>query len=363
MHRWNRLPAIDARINGQGPFRLIVDTGAAGLVLQSTLAKKLELPDPPGFSMGGAMVQLQTPGGPVSGSLGYVKTLETGGAHFEGIWTVGVDLPFGDGVDGIVGMNVFSECLLTYDYKGNRIQLSQGALPESNGRDILSFSTPGSPGSHPRIELDIAGKTLPFMIDTGFQGWFRMPSEQVERLKIVEGPVTGTKSLSVGGSGGRAKIARVGTSIQLGNCTVEKPIVSMAARGTGPVLGTGMVLGTLLLEHFVVTFDIQNNRVRFARESNETITPPGQRLLGISLQRKGSSMEVRSVYPESSAALLGITEGSIIHEINGKPAGDVYHANAFYDWLQSSETVKLQYSMPGSDKIQVADVKIVELLP
>ena len=39
MHRFNRLPAIDATINGKGPFRLIVDTGAAGLILESAVAK------------------------------------------------------------------------------------------------------------------------------------------------------------------------------------------------------------------------------------------------------------------------------------------------------------------------------------
>lgn len=124
-----------------------------------------------------------------------------------------------------------------------------------------------------------------------------------------------------------------------------------------------MVLGTLLLEHFVVTFDIRNNRVRFARESNAPITPPSVRLLGLGLKRKGLAMEVWSVYPESHAASLGITEGSLVHEINGKPARDLYHTNEWSELLQSAEKVKLRYSLPGSDKKQMADVRIVELLP
>ena len=115
MHRFYRLPAIDVTINGSGPFRVIVDTGAAGLVLKSEVVKRLELPDPPGLPAGAAMVQLRSPGGPVSGTLGYVETLEVGEARFLGVWTVGVDLPFGDDLDGVVGMNVFNECLLTYD--------------------------------------------------------------------------------------------------------------------------------------------------------------------------------------------------------------------------------------------------------
>lgn len=362
MHRFNRLPAIDATINGSGPFRLIVDTGAAGLILKSEVVNRLELPDPPGLPSGAAKVQLQSPGGPVPGTLGYVKSLEIGDARFRGIWTVGVDLPFGDELDGVVGMNVFAECLLTYDYPGNRIKLSRGALPNVNGRDILTFSTPGSPGSHPVIELNIAGKALPFMIDTGMRGWFAMPSEWATQLEIVEGPVAGLQSLAVGGSS-RRSIARLRTSFAFGHYTVEKPLVSFAGAGGGPVLGTGMVLGTLLLEHFVVTFDARNNRVRLTRESNAPITPPSVRLLGLGLRRKGQAMEVWSVYPQSHAASLGITEGSLVHEINGKPARDVYHTSKWSELLQSAEKASLSYSLPGSDKKQTADVRIVELLP
>ncbi len=42
MHRLNRLPAVDVQINGRGPFRMIVETGAAGVVRQSELAEKLK---------------------------------------------------------------------------------------------------------------------------------------------------------------------------------------------------------------------------------------------------------------------------------------------------------------------------------
>ena len=74
-------------------------------------------------------------------------------------------------------------------------------------------------------------------------------------------------------------------------------------------------------------------------------------------------MEVWSVYPGSGAASLGITESSIVHEINGKPAKDFYHTNEWSEWLQSAEKAELVYSLPGSDRKQMADVRIVELLP
>lgn len=362
MHRFRRLPAIDATINGRGPFRLIVDTGAAGLILSRELADELKLPAPPGLPAGAAKVQLVSPGGPVSGSLAYVESLEVGGAVFRGIWTVGMDMPFGDGMDGVLGMNVFNECLLTYDYPRQRIRLSRGELPEANGRDILSFSTPGGSGSHPSIELMVDGKATSFMIDTGMRGWFAMPPEQVKKLGIVEGPVAGMRGLSAGGPLDR-QIARLGTTLALGQYTVKNPLVSFLGGSGGVQLGSGRVLGTLLLEHFVVTFDARNNRVRLARESTAPIIPPSVRLLGIGLKRKGESMEVWAVHPDSHASSLGITEGSVVHEINGKPAVKFYGTSEWDELIRSADTVKLRYSLRGTEKARTVDVEILELLP
>ena len=167
--------------------------------------------------------------------------------------------------------------------------------------------------------------------------------------------------LGAGGSSSRS-IARVGTSFAIGHYTVEKPLVYVAAAVGGSAPPARMLLGTLFLEHFVVTFDARNNRVQLARESNAPITPPSVRILGLGLGRKDRAMEVWSVYPESHAASLGIIEGSLVHQINGKPAGDVYHTNDWYELLRSADTVKLLYSLPGSDKKQTADVRIAELL-
>ena len=137
MHRLDRLPAVDVQINEKGPFRLIVDTGAAGVVLRSKLAEELKLKSPPGMP-GGMHVQIASPGNKnIPATLVYVESLVMGKAEFRGIWTVATELPSVIDFDGILGMNVFHACLLIYDYRSNRIRLSQGALPKANGRDVF----------------------------------------------------------------------------------------------------------------------------------------------------------------------------------------------------------------------------------
>ena len=362
MHRFNQLPAVDVQINGRGPFRLIVDTGAAGVVLTNELAQELKLQSPPGMPAG-AHVKLRSPGNRnIPATLVHIESLVMGEAEFRGLWTIATELPFGDDLDGVIGMNVFHDCLLTYDYPGNHIRLTQGQLPKANGRDVLSFSTPGNSGSHPVIELDIGGERAQFMIDTGMRGWFALPYERAKQFGIEAGPVAGPKALFVGGSR-RQQVARMSTAIRFGQYAVDHPIVFLNDKSTGASLGTGMVLGTMTLDHFVVTFDAQNNLVQLARSSSAPITPPALRGLGISLRTHDQQMEVWDVHPASHARSLGIANGDVIHEINGKAVGGLYGTSEWYELLQSADTVKLRYSPRGTETARTVDVEVLELLP
>jgi predicted aspartyl protease len=363
MLRFNRLPAVDARINGRGPYRLIVDTGAAGVVLRSDLAKELGLKSPPGMTGSAVQVKLKSPGNKnIPATLVHIDNLTLGGAEFQGVWTVATELPFGDDLHGVIGMNVFHECLLTYDYPGNRIRLAQGSLPAANGRDIIPFTTPGNSGSHPVIEVEVGGESARFLIDTGMRGWFALPLDRAKRIGMEAGPVAGPKALFVGGSS-RRQVARLGANIEFGQYVVEHPTVFLTDENTGASLGTGMVLGTSVLEHFVVTFDIRNSVVRLTRSSSTPITVPAIRVLGISLRKRNQYMEVWDVHPASQAKSLAIAEGGIVHEINGQPAETLYGTIEWDDLLESADTVTLKYSPNATTPPRTLEVQVLELLP
>ena len=357
MHRFNRLPVVDTTINDRGPFKLIVDTGSAGVVLKSGVADRLDLPSPPGIPAGAAKVQMASPGGRgIPASLVYIDKLRLGKAEFRGIWTVAAELPFGDGTDGIIGFNVFEDCLLTFDYPAARLRLSRGSLPGTNARDILSYSTPRMPGSHPVIELKVAGDPWEFTVDTGMRGWFGLDEERAKQLTILRGPVPGPKSLAVDEST-RSKVARADAAFSIGRYTVEQPILRlMDQRG-------GAVVGTLFLEHFVVTFDQRNKQVRFDRNSDVPITPPPMRGLGLGLKSEGGRLKVWDVHPESHAASVGITVGDIVLAFNGRPAQDIYDTSDWYALLQSAKTVKVRYARHGREAARDVEVRVLELLP
>ena len=124
-----------------------------------------------------------------------------------------------------------------------------------------------------------------------------------------------------------------------------------------------MMLGSRLLEHFVVTFDAQNSVVRLARSSSAPMTPPAMRESGIRLRKHGQHMEVWDVHPASQAKSLGIEEGDVIHEINGQPAGRLYGTRKWEELLQSADKLKLRYSPRGTETVRTAEVQVLELLP
>ncbi len=148
-----------------------------------------------------------------------------------------------------------------------------------------------------------------------------------------------------------------------GQYAVEHPIVFLTDESAGASLGTGMVLGTMFLENFVVTFDAQNNLVRLTRSSSAPITPPAVRILGISLRKHDQQMEVWDVHPASHAKSLGIVEGDVIHEINGKAVGGFYGTSDWHELFQSADKVKLRYSPRGTETARTVDVEVLELLP
>ncbi len=349
LDRFVELPSIAARINGQAPLRFIVDTGAAGIVLHSKHADAMKLPSPPGMP-GAVRVQMASPNGPgIPATLVYADTLTIGAAEFGGIWTIAADMPFGDGIDGIIGMNVFKSCLLTFDYPSHQLRIEHGSLPAANGRDIVAYATPDMPDSHPQVAVTIAGKDMPFIVDTGFRGWFGVEENQATALDIIDGPRPGFMSLAMDRAE-RSTVARVNTPFVIGDCRVERPIVRLGGQ-------FGSIVGARFLENFIFTIDAAQHTMRFERAARTPLVPSALRSPGFELKRAGADMVVWAVYPDSPAELAGIAVGDVIVTIAGRPATQVFGAADWQDLLGRTPTLVVEYRRAG------ATVRKIDLQP
>jgi hypothetical protein len=114
--------AVQVKVNGKGPYRLIFDTGAPMNLLSNKVAKEAGVIDPkakrPAFAPFGTMGQMN------------VKTLEVGDAKAEKIGVVVMDHPtvalLAEAVgplEGIIGFPFFARNKVTIDYQKKEMTL------------------------------------------------------------------------------------------------------------------------------------------------------------------------------------------------------------------------------------------------
>ena len=128
---------VNAKINGEGPYRLILDTGAPITLLNSSVGKKAGLLKKGG---GGLFAGLnQTP----------IKLLEIGGVKAENTTAVVMDHPTvkaisdafeseGGPIVGIVGFPFFAKFAMTVDYQKKELSFApNGFKPGDYMQDLM----------------------------------------------------------------------------------------------------------------------------------------------------------------------------------------------------------------------------------
>src|SRR5713101_5884884 len=80
-------PVVSVRVNDKGPFKFILDTGAAGTVVGEELAHELGLPD-----RGQTRAGRPGAGAPVPSTMPRIEKLEVGEADVSGLFAVSLNL-------------------------------------------------------------------------------------------------------------------------------------------------------------------------------------------------------------------------------------------------------------------------------
>jgi hypothetical protein len=357
MERFDGWAIVDALIDGNGPHRFVIDTGAPGLLVDSRLKQEMELSAHPDFDGMGVRVRVAGPGGQGRpASMHFVKSLRIGSSELLGLSVIATDLPFPSDIAGVIGMGVFKDCLLTLDYPASKVTLTRGQLPPANGHDILDFTQPRQARSIPVIAVEMCSEPTEFALDSGMGGWAAFTEEIANRCTYAYGPVDGPKRRMVDREID-TRVARLNGRMKFGAYTVEKPhgVVSTDA-------DRRPAIGGRILENFAVTLDQKNSRVRFARADTSPIVLPSYRLVGFRLQREEEGFAVWGVMPGSPAEHAGIKNGDVVVTINDKPVTEVYGLPA-WDQLLKNDTLEIRYKPAGESNHRRVKLEVWELLP
>jgi len=323
MHFWGPRPIVLAKLNGQGPYRFIVDTGCSHAVLiDEGLFKKLGLDS-----------ERATPGHGKTDESDPVKvdTIAIGDVTFSNVRAFPTRSGMPSGSDepmGILGLRLFEDYLVTFDYPNRRFIFESGRLPPS-GEGILRCSFDEKYGSILTIQPTVAGIAMNVHIDTGSPAVLALLSKWQKKLPLTSKPVKVGMARTPAGSAD-VYMARLEGTLKVGDHEFENPKVDFA--DLGPMLDYDCGnIGSGLLKDFALTVDQTNRRVRLRRGSDgsKPITRVSRKVsdapyrIGVAFRPGSDRLIVQHVLPGSAGEKGGLKQGDVVIEVNGKPVGDV----------------------------------------
>jgi hypothetical protein len=152
---------VEVMVNGKGPFRFIVDTGATHSTVSPGLVRTLGLKpaEVPSILLNGITGTAQV-------IAVTIDTLQTGDLTIDGLVAPVVWAPVMAGADGIFGAAGLTEKSLSVDFQRNRVRVSRGVEPALRAEAMKIHATRLTHGLM-TLESRVGGVRALVVIDTG----------------------------------------------------------------------------------------------------------------------------------------------------------------------------------------------------
>lgn len=340
---------LTGKLNNKHSARLVLDSGADGLYLDTTFFAKT--------GMAAHRRQLATLPGAGAEPQRIMVVLDTIAVHFD------KDLKFiprftpliqlrpilGKGVDGIIGLSFLREYLAVLDYEGKKLSLykpDQYDIPE--GFEAMAMNVRNN---RIYVPLEIAvndNLTIKkeFQLDLGNGGTVDITSATAEEFNL-SGSIKDKLHFSnaFGGVGGeivgnqfRAK------SVKIGNFKVDLPVLDYSEDKSGALSSAeiGGLLGNKILERFSVIFDFTKQKLYLKPNGNKEVFE--STLTGFSYSDRRDTEKglfITGIYENTEAVKLGLSVGDIITELNGKNVLDLTFDEIQQSLEKKGSTVRL----------------------
>lgn len=342
---------LHVRINGQGPFHALFDTGSDNL-LSASFARRLGLQvstNSQPFDGGSTIISAQTT---------QIDSLQIGqlvlrNQPFYVISPAGADE---DDPTIVLGYEILQRLVVTVD-------------PERNTMTFTDGATFQPPASAVRVPLVMAGHVLladgavngipaRFALDTGNEFCFELDDDFVQPNHLVEATrarYRGFAGSSYGGAYADAWITRV-DEVKLGDAEVRRIITDLSTVNPtgGGIAGN---VGQSILLQFRSTWDAIHGALYLEKTSRWGKTQVFNRA-GLVTEPEDHGQRIKTVFPGSPGAESGLAANDLITAIDGKPPTDDLAIPAF---LQKPGTV-VRLTVQHGDQTRTVTVKLREIL-
>jgi len=227
----NRTPLVTASANGK-PVTLILDTGAQRTMLTSAAAER---------------INGETPRIEFSRRMrGIGNATETREVELRSFSLSGLAIPVRRlrvapltvsrptlSVDGLLGIDTLSQFDIDFDLPRSRMLLYPGQAcdtPRSDWpRSYASIGAVGYPGAHLQFPVELNGRPLTALLDTGAQ-YTTITGKAAEAIGVTEAMLAGGRSIMVRGVAGEQVSSRIHrfSLLKLGELIIRDPEIVVA---------------------------------------------------------------------------------------------------------------------------------------
>ena len=328
MEIYGNKPVIEVNINGKGPFKMFLDTGAGATVINKELADQLNLGSDGTVKVGDP----KDPQG-VTAERRKIDTFRIGGAQFSGFDALSWDrtnLYKPGSPQGVVGMPLFRKLLLTIDYPAAKVMIQKGGL--SSGPNVIDYQ-PGIAGLF-KVPMTVAGKEMTATIDSGSMSGISFPESFKEMLPLADKPVEVGRGRTVAGEA-IVYGAKLNGSIRICGTTLVDPNIRFFGRLTDANIGYEF------LRSYALTIDQANKRIRF--------TPASDSVAAISFPAKPGG-DLKSYAGTYGIRNITVENGHLVLQRMSGPQGAGPK-------IPLDEVSQGEYALPGTKEVRVKFVR------
>lgn len=319
---------VDTKVNAEGPYPFVVDTGAPMTVLDWPLAQKLGLRVQSTGEVGGAgegRVKL----GSTSGVRVSVGSLRFQPERLEVI-PLNETLSAAEGRDvlGLIGGDILERFACEFDFPNSRLRLLDSksfAAPE--GMKRLPVSIDGHVLARATIVLagrePISGR---FIVDTGARIAVSLNTHVVREHRLLADDIPHVRTTIGWGIGGPVEhgLTRA-QSLTIAGITFDAPTVTLSEDTRGVFSSTHIagVIGNEVLKRTRMIIDYPREVIYLEPVPEAVATPFPADASGLFVTASGEGYTVytvRTVVEGSPAAEAGMKPGDVLERIDGGPA-------------------------------------------